>query len=187
LLNNVVGVLSPYIAPSTNSYESIATVTVGSGGSSTITFSSIPSTYTHLQIRYIARGTTSATNTGLWIYFNSDTAANYSAHQLYADGSTVGSNAYGGNPTSSTYVGYITAATATASAFGVGVIDLLEYKNTNIYKTVRSLEGNDKNGSGNMNLRSLNWRSTSAISTIVLQAETGNLAQYSQFALYGVK
>jgi hypothetical protein len=176
---------SQYIA--TNSYESIATVTVGSGGAANIEFTSIPATYTHLQLRGISRGVVAAADAALFIYFNSDTAASYSAHQLYSNGSAVGSNVYGGNPTSSTYIGTITGATATASIFGVAVIDILEYANTNIYKTVRALTGFDSNGSGKLDFKSLNWRSTSAITTIKIQADSNNLAQYSQFALYGIK
>jgi hypothetical protein len=54
----ILGILDSGVAASTNSYESIATVTVGSGGASEVEFTSIPSTYTHLQIRALARNTT---------------------------------------------------------------------------------------------------------------------------------
>ena len=71
-----------------NSYESIETVTVGSGGSATVSFTSIPATYTHLQIRGIAR---TATNVSLGLQFNSDTGSNYSRHFLNGNGSSAAS------------------------------------------------------------------------------------------------
>ena len=69
----------------TGSYESITTVTVGAGGSSTISFSSIPSTYQHLQVRFNGSITTSGGAMG--IYFNSDsTSTNYYQHVVYGSG-----------------------------------------------------------------------------------------------------
>ena len=75
-------------------FESIATTTVGSGGQSTITFSSIPSTYKHLQIRYAAKNSGTSENfvAMKWVY-NSDTAANYSNHYIYGSGAATGSAA----------------------------------------------------------------------------------------------
>jgi hypothetical protein len=67
------------------------------------------------------------------------------------------------------------------------VVDLLEYNNTNIYKTLRGLGGDDANGSGYISLNSGNWRSTSAINGIKIYPDTGNFKQYSSFALYGIK
>ena len=71
------------------SYESIATVSVGSGGTSSADFTSVPSTYTHLQIRY----TTYASNGSyLSIQFNGDTGTNYSATRIRVSAGTVESN-----------------------------------------------------------------------------------------------
>lgn len=165
------------------SYESIATVTVGAGGSSTITFSSIPSTYKHLQIRAIARGT-AATNE-IWAQFNSDTAANYSTHQVYGSGSAAG--ATGTSGTTYVKVGEISGTNAGASVFGTSVIDILDYADTNKYKTTRALTGVDANGTGYVLLASGNWRSTSAISSITLYYSSYSFNQYSSFALYGCK
>ena len=71
------------------SYESIATVTVGSGGSSSIDFTSIPSTYTHLQLRMTARCTAQSGGnpTNVYLRFNSDSGSNYAWHQLAGNGS----------------------------------------------------------------------------------------------------
>jgi len=82
--------------------------------------------------------------------------------------------------------GNIAAANGTASAFGTAVIDILDYANTNKYKTVRTLAGWDANGSGLVSFWSGSWRNTNATTTITLLPNLGNWAQYSQFALYGV-
>jgi hypothetical protein len=165
-------------------FESIATTTVGAGGVATITFSSIPSTYSHLQVRILSRSTYAALNTSVIIRANSDTASNYSYHSLSGDGATassygVGTDIFG---ISQMYPG----SSAAASIFGVGVIDILDYANTNKYKTIRSLGGQDRNGSGSVNFMSSNWRSNSAISTLTFTTD-GNFAQYTSFALYGIK
>jgi hypothetical protein len=80
-------------------------------------------------------------------------------------------------------------ASSTASIFGVAVCDILDYTNTNKYKTVRSLSGHDQNGSGYVTLMSGSWRNTAAITSITILRDSGgaNLTQYSQFALYGIK
>jgi hypothetical protein len=163
------------------SYESIATTTVGSGGTGTITFSSIPATYTHLQIRYFAKNTSA--DYSIRAQFNSDTAANYSHHGLYGTGATVGT--YSG--ASQTYMQFGNNADTTTSVFAGGIIDILDYTNTNKYKTTRSLSGWDKNGGGVIELTSSSWRSTSAVTSISLFDFAGDFAQYSSFALYGIK
>jgi len=185
LLNTILGSLSSGVAVSTSSYESISTVTVGSGGSSSISFTSIPGTYTHLQIRGIARTVNAGTGASLiFVRANSDTASNYSAHYLGGDGST----AYAGAAANQTnmYNGIAVDNGYTAYTFSGFVLDVLDYANTNKYKTLRALSGGDGNGLGEIYLFSGNWRSTSAITTLTLNANT-NFAQYSQFALYGIK
>lgn len=167
-------------------FESIATVTVGSGGSSTITFSSVPSTYKHLQIRVIGRTDRANTYDNVRVRFNSDSNSNYNLHYLYGDGSAAASSAET-NFTSDT-LGYFPGASATASIFGASIIDILDYANTNKYKTTRKLTGQDNNGSGYIWFNSGAWRDTAAITSITLTPYTGtNFVQYSHFALYGVK
>jgi hypothetical protein len=188
MLNSLIGIIaSSGGAVAAGAYESIATVTVGAGGSSSISFSSIPSTYQHLQIRAIARDTeaSSGFNNGS-MTFNSDTAANYSAHQLIGNGSTVASNGYA-SQTSINVALYVASTGLTSGIFSGSVIDILDYANINKNKTTRTLSGGDANGSGVMLLTSGNWRSTSAITSITLNPSTGNFVQYSSFALYGIK
>jgi len=91
MLPSLIGVIasSGGAAAAAGDFESIATVTVGSGGASYAEFTSIPSTYTHLQIRTMARGTRADVGDGLILQFNGDTASNYSSHYLYANGASV--------------------------------------------------------------------------------------------------
>ena len=168
----------------TNAYESIATTTVGGGGSSTITFSSIPSTYKHLQVRGISRGT-GGSERAVYIKFNGDSGSNYNGHNLTGNGTAASA---GNEGTAGYTIGAITAGSlATASVYGASVIDILDYQNTNKYKTVRSLDGYDTNGGGKVELRSGLWMSTSAVNQIELTLSSNSFEQYSQFALYGIK
>jgi len=162
----------------TNSYESIATVT-GSGAS--VTFSSIPSTYKHLQIRMTASFTGSV-GSG-FIAFNGDNASsNYSYHYLGGDGATVGAGAL----TSQNQGKFTGFAGTTTTVPNIMVMDILDYANTNKYKTTRALYGNDANGGGYVEFNSNNWRSTSAITSIVLTpANSFNTNTY--VSLYGIK
>lgn len=165
------------------SYESIATTTVGSGGASTITFSSIPSTYTHLQLRVLSQQNASLSDYGnIRVVANSDSGSNYSHHVLVGNGSSVSTSA----TTSTTRVNSGYSYLTSGSTFGVTVLDILDYANTNKYKTFRSLGGADFNGGGGVALLSGLWMSTSAISSLTITGANGNFTQYSHFALYGV-
>jgi hypothetical protein len=171
------------------SFESIATVSVGSGGAVNVEFTSIPATFTHLQIRGIGRSEDAgATGDTIRIRVNGDTGSNYSTHALGGDGAS----AYAAQAAASQTSGYGTAIPRngqTASSFGGTVIEILDYTNTNKYKTIRNLGGSDVNGSGgNIIFGSTAWLSTSAITSITLFPATAtDFAQYSQFALYGIK
>jgi len=163
-----------------NSFFSIATTTVGSGGASDITFSNIPQTYTHLQIRAIF--STSVSERSVRIQFNSDTATNYSYHYLEGYNTTVSSSA-----ASTIAYGLIGVTPASTTYPGSCVADILDYRDTNKFKTVRSIAGGDPNALGSYAwFASSNWRSTSAITSIKLYPSSGNFNQYTQFALYGV-
>ena len=185
IANQVAGLFgSPYTAP-VGDFESIQTFTVGSGGTSTITFSSIPSTYKHLQIRALARSSYSSGTDILYGNLNSDTtAANYAKHILYGFGSS--SPGSYGSPNDSGYDGMASDSLG-SSIFGAYVIDILDYANTNKYKTVRNLNGFDANGSGRIYLQSNLWKNTAAVSSLTFTNLLGNYVQYSSFALYGVK
>jgi len=163
---------------STNNYISIATATVDSSGASNITFSSIPQTYTHLQIRG------SFTGSGVPIpQFNGDTGNNYAFHGLRGTGSAASAYAV----TSAPNLQLGTASQAGSTYPFSFIFDILDYTNVNKYKTTRSLGGSDQNGSGGIDFSSGLWLNTAAITSITIPIGSGTANQYSQFALYGVK
>jgi len=186
LLNSVVALFNAGAAAAAGDYESIATVTVGSGGAANVEFTSIAADWTHLQIRGISRSDRASGADPIMVRFNSDGAANYTQHALYGEGANaVAANNLG----EAAILNYsVAAANSGASIFGVCVIDILDYANANKYKTLRSLGGYDNNGAGTIALNSGAWLSSSAISTIRIYPFGGsNFVQYSHFALYGIK
>ena len=170
----------------TSNYESIASVTVGAGGQANVEFTSISNTYTHLQIRYAARTSRVASAEDIDLQLNLDTANNYSWHILYGDGANPVTAA--GASTYRMIIPGVPSANATASFFGAGVVDILDYTSTNKFKTVRSLGGNDRISAGEIMFESGSWRSTSAVTSLKLTPSAGsNFVQYSVFALYGIR
>jgi hypothetical protein len=172
-------------------YESISTVTVGATSVANIEFTSIPATYVHLQIRCFVQAdrATYGISDGT-LQFNSDTATNYSWHNLKGTGSTVTATA----SASQTWMNVADGmwGTNTGGTFGAGIIDVLDYANTSKYKTIRTLSGVDINGTiagygGWLGLTSGNWRNTNAVTSIKIIAGSGNFLQYSSFVLYGIK
>lgn len=184
-MSPILGIIASQNYPRiTSSYESIATVTVGSGGSSTITFSSIPATYTHLQIRGLFGA--SSSGQAYSVNFNSDTGSNYSYHYLAGQGSS----AFTGASTNRTFTLLTdtsgSGVTTSPTAF---IMDLLDYRSTSKAKTMKTLIGNDANGSGQIYLVSGLWFATpAAITSINIDGLSGaTFTQYSSFALYGCK
>lgn len=179
--------ISGHLFAPSGAYDSIATTTVGAGGAASITFSSIPSTYTHLQLRFIARGTSDLARVAIRI--NNDNTSNYSLHYLFGSGTSAGNGGTGG--ASMLDLTTIPTSTDTANAFGAAVVDILDYTNTNKIKPIRSLGGSEMNTSGGYSIMySGIWNATPAINRIDIipgSVGGGNIAQYSQFALYGIK
>jgi hypothetical protein len=186
IANQIAGLLTGGVAASLTDYESIASTTVGSGGSASVTFSSIAGTYSHLQVRFLGRDNRASTQDTLLVRFNSDSGSNYRIHYLLGDGSSASA---GGFASTGIEVYRIAAASSGASMFGAGVIDILDYTSTNKNKTTRSLAGLDMNGSGEVALGSGLWFATpAAITSITLLPTNGTLfSEYSSFALYGIK
>jgi hypothetical protein len=179
---------SAFIA--TGAYESIATTTVGSGGSATVTFSSIPATFTHLQVRLIARSARSDGDNaagGLYIQLNSSFLT--AQHQLRGNGASVVSYANTGGLSNGAINIWVPATGAATGIFGTGIIDILDYANTNKQKTLRMFSGDDISGGGYISFASGLLASTSAVTSITFGSTdgAGNIPEYSQFALYGIK
>ena len=160
-------------------YESIATA-YPTG--TTATFSSIPSTYTHLQVRVLSRSARTGSSVDeLYMTINSTSLTKN--HYLFGTGSSVLS----GSATAG-WVGISTAASATAGIFGTSVIDIIDYANTNKNKTVRSLAGFDTNGGGEIYLLSNFINSTTAISSLAFTcSSTNSFASGTVIELYGIR
>jgi hypothetical protein len=154
------------------------TTTTLSTNTASVTFSDIPQNYEHLQLRVMA---SASSNFSGVINFNSDTTAtNYYTHAMFGNGATTTAQAY-----NASYMPYYTGISPN---FSSSIIDILDYSNTNKYKTVKSLFGQDANGSGNVGLTSLLWKNTNAITSIRLTVDgSATWSQYSHFALYGIK
>jgi len=182
------GLFSTGVAASATSFESIATVTLGTS-QATVDFTSIPSTYKHLQIRFMARNTGSNTNGYQALQYNGDTTNGNYYFYHFLDGDGASATAGNGGTNALSLAGRSAGANATANNYGVGVIDILDYANTNKYKVHRSLTGTDNNGSGLVELSSGEWYSTAAITSIKFLAGAGgyNFASGTTFALYGIK
>lgn len=167
-------------------FQAIASVTVGSGNATQIDFSSIPTTYKHLQIRGIWKPAT----TSQWTYIRFgnagtiDTAANYSYHSLLGNGTTAYTEAVSGASATAMNLAYSNNTTYFASF----VMDILDYADTNKYKTTRSIAGFDANGSGILGIISNSWRSSNATTDIRIYVDTSNnISPNSHFALYGIR
>ncbi len=179
------GLYGTGVPPVTNSYESIATYTATSTTSS-FTFSSIPQTYKHLQLRAIGRTSRANVEDGLYIRLNGDTGGNYNAHILRGNG-TNASSFLATTTTDSKIESYgMPGNSATSGIYGAAVLDLLDYTDTNKKKVTRMLTGDDRNGSGWIELNSGLWMSTAAVTSITVFA-IGSWLVDSQFALYGIK
>jgi hypothetical protein len=183
LLNSFVSVLDSGGAGGGTAFESIATAT--GSGQTTLTFSSIPSTYTALQIRYAIKPTT-GTGEALRLQVNGDTGSNYSRHALAGNGSTA--NASGSASGTFTWAGDNAAGTQTSGYPYVGLIDIHDYASTTKNKTVRTFVGTDSNSAGGVSLTSGVWLNTAAITSVTLFFPSGDsLATGSLVSLYGIK
>ena len=188
LLNSIVALLESG-AGGGGAYESIATVTAA-GGETTLSFTSIPSTYQHLQIRALVRTLRALAGTdSMTVQFNSDSGSNYAHHRLTGDGST----AAAGGSSSTTSATIINTATvmdsSTANIFAGNIIDIHDYASTIKNKTVRTFSGANGNTADTsfvMGLSSGLWVNTSAITSITFGNSFGFKAG-SVFSLYGIK
>jgi hypothetical protein len=176
---------NPAYEPPVYAYESIATVSVGTNNPTFITFSSIPQTYTHLQLRFYLRGTVVATSYGVTIALNktSYTGSDHTWHRYNGDGSATSSNG------AISQVGMAISFPNSNSYHFPGISDILYYTDTSRNKTVRTLAAGDGNdGSSYLGIGTGTYYSTSAVSTIVIVSpDSSGFQQYTHAALYGVK
>lgn len=169
-----------------NTFVAIATVTVGSGGASSIDFTSIPSTYTDLCLKMSLRTNRSNVLDGVSMYYNGDTTfTRYTAKELIGDGSgaVVASWAQGNDE----FV-YVSANSATGSTFGSTEIYIPNYAGSN-EKSASAESASETNGTtARMNFATGRYNQTTAISSITLKPVNGtSFQQYSSAYLYGIK
>jgi hypothetical protein len=169
----------------TSAFDSLGSVFLSST-TTNVTFSNIPQTYTHLQIRTSVRTSRSDAGTDvLTMQLNGVTGNSYATHGLVGDGSSATSYGYANYP-HPMYLDGMPSANATANIFGVGIIDILNYSNTNMKTTVRGIGGTDLNGSGQVRVVSGFWDNTNAV-TSILFGSVGSYVANSMFTLYGIK
>ena len=187
IASQISGHLTP---PDTGAMFPLGMVSVGSAGSSTITFSSIPSTYKHLQVRAISRTNLASPGfASLTMELNSDTTSNYAWHRMWGNGSTANAGATASD--SSMLFGVTSGDQNIANSFSIFICDILDYTSTSKNKTIRALTGGDDNtGSANgyIGIHSGLWFKTpEAVTTVTIKPGAGqSFKQYSSFALYGI-
>jgi hypothetical protein len=158
----------------------IETVTVGSGGASSIDFQNIPATYTDLLVKISARGSRSAIDSNLAVSFNNSTA-DFTNRYLEGTGSGVSGGGVG------RFIGSCTAATATANTFGSCELYIPNYA-SNVSKSFNSEATMETNATTSyMQLTIGLWNNTSAINRVTLSLLTSdNFVQNTTATLYGI-
>jgi len=162
-------------------YTPIASATLGTTADS-VTFSSIPSTYTDLVV--IASVGNATTSSNMLIRFNSDTASNYSQTTLAGNGSTAASNRY--SNLSAIYVIEREEVSDIASTYSVSIININNYSNTTTYKSTLSRSSTPNSSSPGTDVQAGLWRSTAAITSITFLLNTGSFTSGSTLNLYGI-
>lgn len=175
---------APYLGPY-GAYDSITSVTVPSSGVARISFTDIPTGYKHLQLRMHTRAS-SGTEDNIAIRFNSDTAANYSWHYIYSGGGGGAASTGASANVDNLFVLQTAGSSASSYIFGSAIIDILDFNSITKKKTVRSVNGYDRNGSGFTFHQSGFWNNTAAITNIDI-FPTNGFAENTSIALYGVK
>ena len=163
-----------------STYVPIATQTLGSAVGS-VTFSSIPGTYTDLVLVLSARGTTASASTSVYCTTNV-TGTNYSSTWLVGNGLFAASSRY--STISQCYLGYISGASNPTGSFGTIVANFMNYSNTTTNKTIIS-RGNVAEAEADLYVSLI--RSTSALTSITVGEGGGNnFLAGSTFTLYGI-
>ena len=159
-------------------YEPIATTTLGSAAAS-ITFSSIASSWTDLRLVLVGTGS-SAVNAIM--RFNSDTATNYSQTYIYGDGASAASTRL----TTQTYVRLTGNGGISTTIPQMWTVDIFSYAGST-FKTSLVTASEDNNGSGNVERIVGLWRSTAAITSVLVSPTSGNWNIGTTATLYGIK
>ena len=180
-----LGLLSQGGASGATGFQLISTSLLSTTTSS-VTFSAIPATFTHLQLRVVGRYTAATVQSNMTLRFNGDTGSNYGYQYIKGSATTV-SAAAPGSYQSFCYVGNMPGASESANIFGSIIIDLLDYGNTNKIKTLKTFRGHGGNSGAEIDIFNGTWNSTAAISSILVSdANTSaSFAAGTRVSLYG--
>lgn len=168
-----------------NTFHKLATITVGAGGASSIDFTSIPGTYTDLQIMASLRDNTGAVGKDYKIEFNSNTSS-YTYRRMYGDGGAVNTD-YASTSQALT----IDSATSTAGTFSNCLIYIPNYAGSRSKSwSADTVTENNTTGTNSayINFYVGMWNNSSAITSISLKPISGSptIQQYSTVTLYGI-
>jgi len=168
--------------------EAIAT-TYLEADTASVTFSGIPATYEHLQVRMTAKDDRAFYVDPMDYSINGDTtAANYTNHIMYAYDSTAGAYGASGNIQMSYITGSVSSSyVVSATAYAALVIDILDYANTN-KNTVTTWTSNAFSEYRIQLYRgSKLWDNTAAVTSLTFEPSNAtNFVRGSEFTLYGL-
>lgn len=169
-----------------DTFVKIASVTVGSGGAATISFTGIPSTYTDLCLKTSARDVSAGSENWIYATFNSDSGSNYTNTVLRGNGSTAASGK--ASATTSAWVGQTQGTATTSNTFTNSEAYIPNYAGST-QKSISADTVEENNATANyMAINAILWTGTAAINSITLTSASGsNFAQYSTATLYGIK
>lgn len=190
LLSGSLSTPSAKRAFSDGAFDSIASYNL-TDRSGSFVINNIPQNYKHLQFRVSGRTTGTYTYSSFYLRPNSDTGSNYTFYALYGDTSTPASSGRGtGGGDTSVITQNIAGDTSAPWIYGFVISEILDYSNTNKYKTFRSYGGYDNvnvgSPKGTCNTNSNLWLSTSAITSIQVSTD-GDFQPGTIISLYGIK
>jgi hypothetical protein len=180
--------ISGHLTPAfsyTGDYYALGSVTVPSGGLTSVKFSGIPQTgFDHLELRISAADNYADPSGDMMMVFNDDTGSNYASMALTGNRA----NAYAGAETYANLHRIVRVGAANAPGyFGGGIVSILDYNSTK-NKSIRAFTGIDVNTEGYVSYRSQFWNSSSSINSITLTSRYGTtISEFSKLSLYGVK
>ena len=170
-----------------NTYTLIASSTVGGGGAASIDFTSIPSTYTDLVIKYSARTDRANTNSDIYLQFNGVATATYSFKRIYGSGSGTGISDGLTNDAKGGFAGNAAGSTATASTFSNSEIYIPNYAGSTAKSWSVDSVAENNSATALATLQAGLWSGTAAITSIKLQDyNSASFVQYSTAYLYGI-
>jgi hypothetical protein len=165
-------------------FELISTSLINAGGTYSVDFTSISSSYTHLQLRIVAESNQSVASDQLLIKVNSVAAGNYGRHRTYS----VGGSPFAAGGSGDSIIPYIPGSADGTNIFGFVIAEFMDYTNTNKLKTIRMMNGFQGPSGRWQEFQSGLYNSTSAITAINVSINSGYYFNTgTRLSLYGIK